>query len=62
MDLAARMALWAWMFAPLTTKVKSGDGEMVLSLKGLPWRPKPDEPLMDEVPTRFTSSAEAEGP
>ena len=26
------------------------DGEMVLALKGLPWRPRPDEPALDEVP------------
>ena len=26
------------------------DGEMVMALRGLPWRPKPEDPMMDEVP------------
>ena len=30
------------------------DGDMVMALRGLPCRPKPDEPALDEVPVRVS--------
>ena len=38
-------------------KVQGKDGDMDMALRGLPWRPEPDTPALDEVPVRVSAES-----